>query len=72
MSMIYTFQDMKQSCRHFSVERPPKVWPFSIGNQAVPVCKHPDNRQPGETRGYCDENVCPIIRAILDDGEEWE
>lgn len=66
MSMVYTFQDMKRSCRHCWIAED------VIGRQSVPVCKHPDNRQPGETWGYCDENVCPIVRKILDEGDEWE
>lgn len=65
MSMIYTFQDMKKSCSAFEENH-------RIGNQVVPVCKHPENRAAGETWGYCDESVCPIVRHILDEGEEWE
>jgi hypothetical protein len=66
MSTIYTFKDMRESCQH----RRPVTYegtesPFS-------TCTHPDNIEKGQTVGFCDENVCPIIRAILDDGEEWE
>lgn len=65
MSMIYTFQDMRDSCQHFEVcER--------VGTQKVPICSHPENRNIDSAYGYCDGDVCPIIRHILDEGEEWE
>lgn len=66
MSTIYTFQDMKRSCRHCWIAED------VIGRQSAPMCKHPENSVEGHTMGHCDENVCPVLRAILDDGEEWE
>ena len=60
MSAIYTFKDIKASCSH------------NVPVLLFPGCKHPDNVEKGQTVGHCDENVCPVLRAILDDGEEWE
>jgi hypothetical protein len=64
MSTIYTFQDMKRSCRSLDEHK--------VGAQSVPVCKHPENQAADKLWGYCDENVCPIVRKILDEGDEWE
>lgn len=66
MSTIYTFKDMRESCQHYNPDD------HAVGHQHVPVCEHPENKAKGEAWGYCDENVCPIVRAILDEGEEWE
>lgn len=65
MSFLYTFQDMRDSCQHFEVCE-------TLGNQKVPICGHPENRNINSAYGYCDENVCPIVRHILDEGKEWE
>lgn len=69
MSTIYTFKDMRDSCSHFRRVENKAADPLS---RFVPVCIHPENRTPGADWGFCDENVCPVLRAILDDGEEWE
>lgn len=67
MSSPYTFKDMADSCQHCH-----PVMGKNTGIRFFTACTHPENRQPGKTWGFCDENVCPVLRAILDDGEEWE
>lgn len=65
MSFLYTFQDMKNSCSYHYICK-------MLGGQMLPVCIHPENRNINSACGYCDENVCPIVRNILDEGKEWE
>lgn len=64
MSSPFTFKDIKASCS--SLEE------HTVDAQVVHICRHPENRAACALWGACDENRCPIIRAILDDGEEWE
>ncbi len=66
MSFLYTFKDTINSCTHHDPEG------YSVGEQKVPVCRHPENINSTTGYGYCDENVCPLIRLILEEGEDWE